>query len=179
MIFYWIALQTPSGVIDVRGPYNTQQGRDKQLIENNDFWDSAGVVAIPYETNGKKKANAYSMARQILEQSAAPQTDSNTPIDIQARQPTQMQEYHSEPQAHPVAVREASVDIGADVTLPTNEGIVQSAENIRSETLGEQETQMREVGREIFPESADDAIQREIADSDRFMEDVFAGTKSF
>ena len=77
--FYWIGLKlnTDSGpVYEVKGAYNTQVGRDSELVKNSQLWNASGIEVKPFETEGKKKDEALSLAKQILD---AP-VDTPTPV---------------------------------------------------------------------------------------------------
>lgn len=191
-VFYWIALQTPNGAIDVRGPYNTMQGRDKEYVENSDFWASADVPAVRFETIGRKKAEAYSYAAQVLEQSAAPQ--GNEPSATTTQQIPEIVTKTPSPRPQPVETFEPSISTEGSVRqeMGANEAIEKSMETPKEESLEDVASMFRgeNVGADVGPEELefggnsseglfdgdmDSAIQAEVGQADEYERNVFAG----
>jgi len=74
--FYWIGLKVvraEGDAIFLKGPYNTERGRNKELLNNQDQWVASKVEFRPFETMGKHRADANETARQVLNQADTPQ----------------------------------------------------------------------------------------------------------
>jgi len=64
-VFYWIGLRVrkPEGdTLKLKGPYNTQVGRDKMVFNDSGLWDAAGIESVIFDTVGRNKGVAEQTA---------------------------------------------------------------------------------------------------------------------
>lgn len=112
--FYWIGLKIvkPEGdSIFLKGPFNTQQGRDGELQKNAPLWQGSGVEFKPFETIGKVKADALEMAQNVL-------NISDTPSEIEKDSFT-----GATPQVSPIEVEEATFNRISDPRTPISANV--------------------------------------------------------
>jgi len=102
-------LESPRGGQDLRGPFNTKEGRNSEQLRNSDFWSSANITFIPFETEGKVKKTAESLATELLAQSGtdSPNMPQVQPV-VERTVPTQG--------ISPVDIPEGTIDI-PDISL--------------------------------------------------------------
>ena len=142
--FYWIGLKltTEQGpVYEIRGAYNTQLGRDAELVKQSSFWNSVGAEARPFETEGKKKDDALALAKQVLDASDEEVTPVTQPVPETPRETTtgtMTPVIDSVPSLEDAASSLAKETLGGDDLLGSTKSLEEIALEESSKVLGQE-----------------------------------------